>query len=237
MVNRHRGSGWEYLHVAVDDRSRLAYSELLPDERKASAVAFLARTRAWFARHGVRVERLMTDNGNACRSHAVRDAWPLPASATCAPSLPHRAPTARPSASSRPRGRECAYARAFRSSERASRCAAPLAAPRQRAPAAPRPRRTAPNLQAHHEPPAWQQQLARLLRDPTRKPGKAPLSVRKCRKWCSRKWCQAPFRPRPLRAGAGASDGRARLGALQSLCGREPAVLGGLDRGLERPRA
>jgi transposase InsO family protein len=121
MVNRHRGSGWEYLHVAVDDRSRLAYSELLPDERKASAVAFLARTRAWFARHGVRVERLMTDNGNACRSHAVRDACAAAGvrHLRTQPSTPRTngkaerfIPTAR---------RECAYARAFRSSgERAA---------------------------------------------------------------------------------------------------------------------
>ena len=41
MVNRHRGIGWEYLHVAVDDATRLAYTEILPDERKASAIAFL----------------------------------------------------------------------------------------------------------------------------------------------------------------------------------------------------
>ena len=65
IVNRHRGIGWEYLHVAVDDASRLAYTEILPDERKASAIAFLARALAWFARHGVTVERIMTDNGNA----------------------------------------------------------------------------------------------------------------------------------------------------------------------------
>jgi transposase InsO family protein len=73
MINRHRGIGWEYLHVAVDDRSRLAYTEILPDERKASAIAFLERARAWFARHGVTIERVMTDNGNAYRSHAFRD--------------------------------------------------------------------------------------------------------------------------------------------------------------------
>ena len=74
MVNRHRGIGWEYLHVAVDDASRLAYVELLPDERKASAIAFLERALAWFARHGITVARIMTDNGNAYRSHDFRDA-------------------------------------------------------------------------------------------------------------------------------------------------------------------
>jgi transposase InsO family protein len=74
MINRHHGIGWDYLHVCVDDASRLAYTEILPDERKESAVAFLGRALAWFARHGVSVERIMTDNGNCYRSHAFRDA-------------------------------------------------------------------------------------------------------------------------------------------------------------------
>ena len=65
---RNRGIGWDHLHVAVDDASRLAYTELLPDERKESAVAFLARALAWFAAHGVAAERVMTDNGSAYRS-------------------------------------------------------------------------------------------------------------------------------------------------------------------------
>jgi transposase InsO family protein len=69
-----RGGGWEYLHVCIDDRSRLAYTELLPDERKESAVAFLVRALAWFASLGVTVERVMTDNGSAYRSHAFRQA-------------------------------------------------------------------------------------------------------------------------------------------------------------------
>jgi hypothetical protein len=60
-----RGAGWEILHVAIDDAARLAYSEILPDERKASAIAFLDRALAWFARHRVRIERVMTDNGSA----------------------------------------------------------------------------------------------------------------------------------------------------------------------------
>jgi len=58
-----RGTGWEYVHVAVDDASRLAYTELLPTERKESAVAFTARAIDWFAKHGASVERIMTDNG------------------------------------------------------------------------------------------------------------------------------------------------------------------------------
>jgi transposase InsO family protein len=69
-----RGTGWEALHVAVDDNSRLAYTELLPDERKESAVAFLQRARTWFALHGVAIERVMTDNGSAYKSQVFRTA-------------------------------------------------------------------------------------------------------------------------------------------------------------------
>ena len=65
---RNRGIGWDHLHVAVDDASRLAYTELLPDDGKQSATAFLSRALAWFAAHGVRIERVMTDNGPAYRS-------------------------------------------------------------------------------------------------------------------------------------------------------------------------
>ena len=68
-----RGTGWEFLHVAIDDHSRLAYTELLPNERKESAVAFTGRAIAWFARYGVTVERVMSDNGSAHRSFAFRD--------------------------------------------------------------------------------------------------------------------------------------------------------------------
>jgi transposase InsO family protein len=69
-----RGAGWETVHVCVDDASRLAYSEVLPDERKSSAVPFLERAVAWLARQGVTVERVMTDNGSAYRSHHWRHA-------------------------------------------------------------------------------------------------------------------------------------------------------------------
>lgn len=62
---RRRTVGWEYVHVAVDDYSRLAYAEVLPDEKAATAVAFLRRALAFFARHGFRVERVLTDNGPA----------------------------------------------------------------------------------------------------------------------------------------------------------------------------
>jgi len=66
---RQRGVGWEYLHVCVDDNSRLAYSELLPDEKATSATCFLIRAVRWFERHGVKVDRVLTDNGSCYRSH------------------------------------------------------------------------------------------------------------------------------------------------------------------------
>ena len=62
------GAGWEALHLAIDDHSRLAYTEVLSDEGKACSVAFTLRALAWFAAHGVTVRRLMTDNGPAYRS-------------------------------------------------------------------------------------------------------------------------------------------------------------------------
>ena len=63
--HRARGVGWEYLHVAIDDASRLAYTELLPDERGETCAGFLTRAAAWFASLGVRLERIMTDNAFA----------------------------------------------------------------------------------------------------------------------------------------------------------------------------
>jgi transposase InsO family protein len=65
-AGRVRGSaGWEYVHVAVDDHSRLAYAEVLPDEKAATAAAFLGRAVAFYRRHGIRVEAILSDNG-AC---------------------------------------------------------------------------------------------------------------------------------------------------------------------------
>ncbi len=71
---KNRGIGWDHLHVAVDDASRLAYTELLPDDRKPSAIGFLHRALGFFGRYGVTVERIMTDNGNAYRSHDFKAA-------------------------------------------------------------------------------------------------------------------------------------------------------------------
>jgi transposase InsO family protein len=64
--------GWECVHVAVDDFSRLAYVEVLPDEKAPTAIGFLERAVAFFASHGIEIERVMTDNGSAYVSHAHR---------------------------------------------------------------------------------------------------------------------------------------------------------------------
>ena len=69
-TTRSRGIGWEFVHVCVDDCTRLAYVEVLADERTDTVVGFLKRAIAHFAELGVIVERLMTDNGSAYRSHA-----------------------------------------------------------------------------------------------------------------------------------------------------------------------
>jgi len=68
-----KGHGWEFCHVAIDDCTRLAYAEVLGDERPATAIAFLRRAVAFYHRYGITVERLLTDNGNPYRSavHAI----------------------------------------------------------------------------------------------------------------------------------------------------------------------
>ena len=65
-----RQVGWECVHVCVDDATRLAYVEVLPDERAGTAIGFLRRAFAFYRSHGIEVERLMTDNGSAYRSTA-----------------------------------------------------------------------------------------------------------------------------------------------------------------------
>lgn len=61
---RRRGAGWDFVHVAIDDASRLAYAEVLPNEQGDTSAAFLERALAWFARLGIRVRQVMTDNGS-----------------------------------------------------------------------------------------------------------------------------------------------------------------------------
>ena len=73
-VHRNHHAGWQYLHVAIDDHSRLAYAEVLPSERQADAVAFLGRALTWYREQGIVVEALLTDNGGVYRSHTFRAA-------------------------------------------------------------------------------------------------------------------------------------------------------------------
>lgn len=67
---QHRGGGYDAVHVCIDDRTRLAYVEILADEQASSALPFLQRAVEWFAARGVIAERVMTDNGSAYKSHA-----------------------------------------------------------------------------------------------------------------------------------------------------------------------
>jgi transposase InsO family protein len=72
--HRQRGVGWEFAHVAIDDFTRLAYVEILPDERGSSMAFFLLRALAFFRRHGIRIRRVLTDNGRGYISHAFEKA-------------------------------------------------------------------------------------------------------------------------------------------------------------------
>jgi len=73
--DRHRGPGYDYIHAAIDDHSRLAYAEILPDEQASTCAGFVRRAGAWFATHGISIQRVMTDNALTYRrSHAFRQA-------------------------------------------------------------------------------------------------------------------------------------------------------------------
>ena len=71
--NRSRHAGWQYLHLAIDDHSRLAYAELRPSESPADCAAFLRAAVAFYREHSISVERVLSDNGNGYRSFAWRD--------------------------------------------------------------------------------------------------------------------------------------------------------------------
>jgi len=77
-VNRHLGIGWEYVHLCIDDASRIAFVQVMADQRKESAAAFLEAAIAYYAKLGVRVERVMTDNGSCYRSKMFRTACKEP---------------------------------------------------------------------------------------------------------------------------------------------------------------
>jgi transposase InsO family protein len=73
-LTRSRRAGWQYLHLAIDDHSRLVYAELLASESPADCVAFFRRACGWYTEQGITVERVLSDNGNGYRSHAWADA-------------------------------------------------------------------------------------------------------------------------------------------------------------------
>jgi transposase len=68
----HNKAGWEYVHIAVDDHSRPAYAEVLPDEKATTAAAFLRRAVAFYRRHGICVQAIISDNGSCYRSTNTR---------------------------------------------------------------------------------------------------------------------------------------------------------------------
>jgi len=74
QAGRSRAVGWEFVHVSIDDASRIGFSQILPDEKKESAVAFLKAAVAYYLSLGVTVTRVMTDNGSCYRSKAFRNA-------------------------------------------------------------------------------------------------------------------------------------------------------------------
>ena len=71
---QHPHPGWEALHVAVDDHSRMAFTRILPDQKTETTIAFLKDAVDFFARHGIRVRALLTDNGSSYRAHRFRQA-------------------------------------------------------------------------------------------------------------------------------------------------------------------
>lgn len=70
----HKGQGWDFVHVAIDDHSRLAYAEICPDERSETTVAFIERALGFFEGAGIVTKRILTDNGANYRSHVFCDA-------------------------------------------------------------------------------------------------------------------------------------------------------------------
>ncbi len=100
-LNRNKGIGWDAVHLAIDDHSRVSFVAIKPDETSASCTQFLREAVAAYAGLGVRIDRVMTDNGAATRRSSIPCAknW---ASDTSAPARTRPRPMARPSASCRP---------------------------------------------------------------------------------------------------------------------------------------
>ena len=114
----HRGGGWEYVHVAIDDATRLAYVEVRRSQRKRACAEFLRRALRWFSRCGIRVRRLLTDNGGGyrsrvfagvCRTWALRHRFTRPYTPRTNGKAERFIQTVL---------RECAYRRPYRTSQR-----------------------------------------------------------------------------------------------------------------------
>ena len=73
-ATRTVGRGWEFVHVAIDDNSRIAFSMIMPDEKQESSIAFLKAARAYYRSLGIRIERVMTDNGSCYKARAFAKA-------------------------------------------------------------------------------------------------------------------------------------------------------------------
>lgn len=73
-AKRSLGRGWEFVHVAIDDNSRIAFSKIMPDEKQESSIAFLKAARAYYRSLGIRIERVMTDNGSCYKARAFAKA-------------------------------------------------------------------------------------------------------------------------------------------------------------------
>jgi hypothetical protein len=95
------GAGWEYVHVAIEDHSRIAFSAIFPDEKADSTAAFLLQALAYYARLGIRFRAILTDNGPADRSLAFAVACRTLGLKHRFTGLTRRAPTAKPNAPSR----------------------------------------------------------------------------------------------------------------------------------------
>ncbi|MGF6257342.1 hypothetical protein [Ensifer sp. LBL] len=120
-MHTNKGHGWDFLHVAIDDASRLAYTEILPSEGQADSTDFLNRALSWFSRLDVKTEQMMTDNGSAYRSAACHSLtagrWPTYSNPTLYSSHKWQGRTLRPV---RPR----AYANPYHSRLHRSQAAA-----------------------------------------------------------------------------------------------------------------
>ena len=144
--------GYAYIHSAVDDHSRLAYSEVLADERAVTVVAFWRRALAWFADRGVTAQAVLTDNGSAYRSADFARAC-LAAGIRHRRTRPYRPQTnGKVERFNRTLLEEWAYVRVYRSEQARTARARALAAPLQSPPRSHRPRRSTSG-QPCHQPP------------------------------------------------------------------------------------